>query len=66
MEIRFPGKPEWFAGEIFMRIMINYKYGYILSIIVSAGVSCFIGVLFGYLPANKAAKMNPIEALRYE
>ena len=28
MEIRFPGKPEWFAGEIFMRIMINYKYGY--------------------------------------
>ena len=36
------------------------------AILVSIGVSVGIGVLFGYLPANKAAKLNPIDALRYE
>ena len=36
------------------------------AITVSFGVSVGIGMLFGYLPANKAAKLNPIDALRYE
>ena len=36
------------------------------AILISCGVSVGIGVLFGYLPANKAAKLNPIDALRYE
>jgi putative ABC transport system permease protein len=37
-----------------------------VSIAVAFLVSCFTGVLFGYLPANRAAKLQPTESLRYE
>ena len=36
------------------------------AIVVAFSVSVAIGVVFGYLRANKAAKLNPIDALRYE
>ncbi len=35
-------------------------------ILVAFGISMSIGVLFGYYPARKAARMNPIDALRFE
>ena len=36
------------------------------SVLLSFGVSALIGVSFGYFPANKAAKLNPIDALRHD
>ena len=36
------------------------------SILVAFSISVGIGILFGYLPAKRAARLNPIEALRYD
>jgi putative ABC transport system permease protein len=37
-----------------------------LSVLLAFVVSCSTGLFFGYLPANQAAKLQPIESLRYE
>ena len=37
-----------------------------LSVIIAFVVSCSTGLFFGYLPANQAASLQPVESLRYE
>ncbi len=36
------------------------------AVMVAFSVSCLVGLVFGLLPANRAARLNPTEALRYE
>ena len=51
------------GGSIAMDVPYNFDLTInLLALVFSAG----IGVLFGYFPARRAARMDPIEALRHE
>ncbi|MBI2031367.1 MAG: ABC transporter permease [Candidatus Levybacteria bacterium] len=50
-------------------ISLIFKIPFIVSapaIIIAVGVSSLVGIIFGLYPARRAAKLSPIDALRYE
>jgi putative ABC transport system permease protein len=57
--IALPLSVEFFAEGIKIPISVT-------SIVVAFAVSFLVGIVFGLLPANRAARLNPTEALRYE
>ena len=56
----------WGVGYIVSSLGIIQTSISLMSVFLAFGVSAGIGIIFGYYPARRASKLNPIEALRFE